>query len=254
MDNADFVIALFSTRLGTPTGVAVSGTAEEIERLRTMGKHVMVYFSSAPVPRDHNPEQLKLLNEYKRGLMQQGLCFDFKDKDDLWRKLSHALATKMSTVSSEPAQTTVKSKSESARLIVRSGRKGRNGDVNTVNLVIEIENVSPSSWIREYSVTVSIPAACLTFTSARYPSEIISDVPERRRFRHTQDNFAGVRIHPGDRWQVFTTELGIDQLRMKGTYLEGDADAVLADKIIVDALVEGDRLTAQKPISEIFPQ
>jgi hypothetical protein len=52
---------------------------------------------------------------------------------------------------------------------------------------------------------------------------------------------------------VFTTELGIDQLRMKGTYLEGDVDAVLADKIIVDALVEGDRLTAQKPISEIFP-
>src|ERR1017187_10725814 len=71
VDNADFVIALFSARLGTPTGVAVSGTAEEIERLRSVGKHVMVYFSNAPVPRAHDPEQLKLLNEYKRGLMQQ---------------------------------------------------------------------------------------------------------------------------------------------------------------------------------------
>ena len=163
------------------------------------------------------------------------------------------MATKMSTVSGVPAEPSVKSKSEFARLIVRSGRKGRNGDVNTVNLVVEIDNLSASSWIREYSVTVSIPAACLTFASVVFPSEIRSDVVGRRRFRHTQDNFAGARIHPGDRWQVFTTELGIDQLRMKGTYLEGDVDAVLADKIIVDALVEGDRLTAQKPISEIFP-
>jgi hypothetical protein len=51
VDHADLVIALFSARLGTPTGVAVSGTAEEIERLRSIGKHVMVYFSSAPLAR-----------------------------------------------------------------------------------------------------------------------------------------------------------------------------------------------------------
>src|ERR1039457_3665348 len=41
-DDSDLVIALFSARLGTPTGVAVSGTVEEIERLRGMGKHVML--------------------------------------------------------------------------------------------------------------------------------------------------------------------------------------------------------------------
>jgi hypothetical protein len=102
VDDSDLVIALFSARLGTPTGVAVSGTVEEIERLRGMGKHVMVYFSSAPVPREHNPEQLRLLNEYKRELLKGGLCFDFKDGEDLRRKLSHALATRMSVVSGVP--------------------------------------------------------------------------------------------------------------------------------------------------------
>lgn len=253
-DNADFLIALFSTRLGTPTGVAASGTAEEIERLRSMGKHVMVYFSNAPVPREHDPEQLKLLNEYKRGLMQQGLCSDFADENDLRRKLSRALASKMSTEFGVPKAAPTESNSGLARLIVRAGRKGRSSDVDTVNLVVEIENVSSASWIREYSATVSIPAPCLTFASATYPSEIRSDIAGHRKFRHTQQNFAGVRIHPGDRLQVFATELGIDQLRMRGTHLEGDVNAVLAEEISVVAIVDGERFTAEKPVSEFFPR
>ncbi len=44
-DRADVVIAIFWRRLGSPTGTAASGTAEEIERARRRGKKVMVYFS-----------------------------------------------------------------------------------------------------------------------------------------------------------------------------------------------------------------
>jgi hypothetical protein len=248
VDNADFVVALFSTRLGTPTGVAVSGTAEEIERLRRMGKHVMVYFSNAPVPRDHNPEQLRLLNEYKQKLTREGLCGVFFDKQDLWQKVSHALATKMSMEPGVPPEATPIATVDLARLVIKRGQTGRSGDVKTVRLEVEVRNVAQTTWIRDYTVTVSIPSACLTFASAFYAGEIPAETPGRRRFR-----VMGSPVHPGEAFIVFATDIGIDQLMMKGTHLEGDVNAVLADKITVEAIVGEQRLTVEKPLSEFFP-
>lgn len=42
--NADMVIALFGSRLGTPTARATSGTIEEIEEMIKAGKQVFVCF------------------------------------------------------------------------------------------------------------------------------------------------------------------------------------------------------------------
>lgn len=42
VDDSDMAVALFADRLGTPTGVAESGTMEEIDRLVEAGKHVSV--------------------------------------------------------------------------------------------------------------------------------------------------------------------------------------------------------------------
>jgi hypothetical protein len=50
--HCDLLIGAFWTRLGTPTGDAESGTAEEIEEFRKAGKPVLLYFSSAPVVPD----------------------------------------------------------------------------------------------------------------------------------------------------------------------------------------------------------
>ena len=50
--NCDLLVGAFWTRLGTPTGEAVSGTAEEIEQFRGAGKPVLLYFSGTQlVPR-----------------------------------------------------------------------------------------------------------------------------------------------------------------------------------------------------------
>jgi hypothetical protein len=121
-----------------------------------------------------------------------------------------------------------------------------------VKVVAEITNLSSSVRIREYSVTVSVPAACLTFESAQYPSEIQSDVPGRRRFRHTEKDFSSTKIHFGDRWQVFSLDLGIDQLKMVGTYLAGDFEGRLADKIVADAVVDGETLHVERSVAEVF--
>lgn len=49
---ADLLVAVFWTRLGSPTGRAASGTVEEIQEHLDAGKQVMLYFSSAPVRPD----------------------------------------------------------------------------------------------------------------------------------------------------------------------------------------------------------
>src|SRR5215470_13565430 len=46
VDQSDIVVGLFRARFGSPTGVAASGTEEEIQRSIRRGKEVMVYFAN----------------------------------------------------------------------------------------------------------------------------------------------------------------------------------------------------------------
>lgn len=251
VDEADILIGVFSARLGTPTGVAPSGTVEEIERVRGSQKPVLLYFSKAAVPRNHDPEQLSMLNAYKRELAATALYFEYEDDHDLQRIISRHLASKMAGILA-PAEERSKQKSQLARLNLRIGQRGRSGDVDTVKIIAEITNLSNSVRLREYEVTVSVPAASLTFESAKYMAEIKSDIAGRRRFRAAEGQFANVRIHPGDTMQVFSLDLGIDQLKMVGTYLAGDYEGTLADKVIVDAVADGESMHVERTLREIF--
>ncbi len=72
--DADLLVAMFWTRIGSPTGVATSGTVEEIEEHIQTGKPTMVYFSSAPVRPDSIDEsQYRALRELKQSLQARGL-------------------------------------------------------------------------------------------------------------------------------------------------------------------------------------
>lgn len=93
----DFLIGLFGTRLGTPTGVAASGTIEEIEEFRKAGKYVALYFSNAPVPRDVDREQLEALDLYTKARQKDTKYEFFSDSDDLRRQvLQHLTGIVMS--------------------------------------------------------------------------------------------------------------------------------------------------------------
>ncbi len=91
VDQADVVVAFFDSRLGTSTGVDVSGTAEEISRAVDLGKPVHVYFSSEPLPRDVDPDQLKALAEFKEDLGAKGLLGDYTDASDLAGQVVRAI-------------------------------------------------------------------------------------------------------------------------------------------------------------------
>jgi hypothetical protein len=65
VDSGDILVGIFGYKLGTPTGVAQSGTIEEIEEFRRAGKYIALYFSTANVPRGADRDQLEALEAYK---------------------------------------------------------------------------------------------------------------------------------------------------------------------------------------------
>lgn len=83
VDRADVVVAFFDARLGTSTGVDVSGTAEEINRAHEAGKPVHVYFSNENISRDIDIKQLEDLKRFKERLSLLGLLGDYNDPADL---------------------------------------------------------------------------------------------------------------------------------------------------------------------------
>lgn len=96
VNHCDLVIGAFWTRLGTPTGVAESGTAEEIEHFREAGNPVLLYFSSAPVvPESLDVDQFKALGQYKERLGQQGLYSKYDSLADFRDQLQRHLAGQM---------------------------------------------------------------------------------------------------------------------------------------------------------------
>jgi hypothetical protein len=78
VDDCDFGIAIFWSRLGSPTVKHPSGSAEEIERLLHRGSNVMVYFSNQPIPQDAlKDDQYDRLQELKKRYYDQGLLATF---------------------------------------------------------------------------------------------------------------------------------------------------------------------------------
>ena len=73
VDECDFGIAIFWTRLGSPTTTHESGSIEEIERLRQRGARVLVYVSSAPIPQERlRDDQYHRLSEFRKATWQRG--------------------------------------------------------------------------------------------------------------------------------------------------------------------------------------
>lgn len=91
--DTDLLVAIFWTRLGTPTGAAASGTIEEIEEHIGAGRPAMLYFSAAPVLLDSvNNDQYKALQEFKKSISQRALVQNYDSVADFRNKLVRQLA------------------------------------------------------------------------------------------------------------------------------------------------------------------
>jgi formylglycine-generating enzyme required for sulfatase activity len=93
VDECDFAIGIFWTRIGTHTGVAPGGAVEEIERMIGMGKPVMLYFSDRPIsPKKIDFRQKEILDNYRVSLKQQALTGEYEELEEFRKLLAHHLA------------------------------------------------------------------------------------------------------------------------------------------------------------------
>ncbi|MGK7911933.1 MAG: hypothetical protein AB4050_10710 [Synechococcus sp.] len=84
----DLLIAIFWTRLGTPTGIQPSGTVEEIAEFMSKGRPVLTYFSMQPIaPNDMETEQYIRLEKFKKDLHTKGLCEQYLSLAEFQNKL-----------------------------------------------------------------------------------------------------------------------------------------------------------------------
>jgi hypothetical protein len=96
LSDADLLIGVFWTRLGTPTGEFASGTVEEIEKHLAADKPAMLYFSDVPVRLESvDDEQYAALKTFRRSCMDRGLCERYSDLTDFRNTLYRQLQLKL---------------------------------------------------------------------------------------------------------------------------------------------------------------
>lgn len=81
---SDLLVGLFWTKIGTSTGVAESGTVEEIDQFVAAGKPTMLYFSSKPMdPNKIDLKQQRKLRQFKAETSKMALIGKFSSPSEL---------------------------------------------------------------------------------------------------------------------------------------------------------------------------
>lgn len=95
----DLLVGVFWTRIGTNTGIAISGTAEEIEQFVSMNKPVMLYFSQSPVDPDKiDLDQFTILRGFKEKMRLKGLTETYANIPDFRQKFSRQLSINIGNI------------------------------------------------------------------------------------------------------------------------------------------------------------
>ena len=102
IDDSDLIIAIFWSRFGTPTGVAASGTEEEVRRAVSKGIRTFLYFSRLePIPADADSEQLSKVENFRTEMISKGLAWSFQSRsklrEDFRKHLSEYMHEKISS-------------------------------------------------------------------------------------------------------------------------------------------------------------
>jgi len=96
VDSCDLLLGIFWTRIGSSTGLAESGTLEEISRVAKAGKPIMLYFSRVGMdPESVDLEQLGLLKKFKTQTYPNALTESYKSLIEFRDKLSKQLELKV---------------------------------------------------------------------------------------------------------------------------------------------------------------
>lgn len=90
--HSDILVGVFWNRLGTPTGTAISGSVEEIQKHLATGKPAMIYFSEKPIaPGQIDPLQRQSVETFKSECQQLGLVESFSNSTEFGEKFTKQL-------------------------------------------------------------------------------------------------------------------------------------------------------------------
>lgn len=96
LQDADFLIGMFWTRIGTPTGDHESGTLEEIKEHIDAGKPAMICFSDQPVQMGSvEQEQYNKLMEFKKECYGKGLVTGYESLESFKTILNDSLVRRV---------------------------------------------------------------------------------------------------------------------------------------------------------------
>jgi hypothetical protein len=105
--DCDLLVGVFWSRIGTHTGVAVSGTAEEIEQFVATGRPVMLYFSQTPIDPDKiDLEQFTVLRQFKEKMRLKGLTESYSGIADFRQKFGRQLGINLQYLSGDEKKKT----------------------------------------------------------------------------------------------------------------------------------------------------
>lgn len=100
LKHADLLVGIFWTRIGSPTGNAISGTVEEITKHVAAGKPAMIYFSEKSIsPKELTSKnaqaQLKAVEELKKEMQNRSLYSTFKTLSDFKKQFQRHITLKI---------------------------------------------------------------------------------------------------------------------------------------------------------------
>jgi hypothetical protein len=152
LESCDLGIAVFWSRLGTPTEAYPSGSIEEIYKLVQKGARVLVYFCSRPIPQEAiGTEQFAKLQTMRAKLYQEGLLATYSNVANLREQvnlhltniITQLLSTDRAVPTYVPSSGTLTAPTPDVRVTVAAGfRQGIGGEL-TFLLAISVQNHSP---------------------------------------------------------------------------------------------------------------
>lgn len=169
IDKADILVAIFWSRFGTPTGIAKSGTEEEVRRALKKKKRVMLYFSDLESPRlPIDQEQYQKVQSFRHEMRDKGLYWTFKSRAEFEKLFTRHLAR----VLEEIREGTTKAKKAPTK---KPSGVNQKGTVN-INLQGDKNKVSTNIYQKPPAVKVLPPPGSVTPAEQKQIHEWIDEL------------------------------------------------------------------------------
>lgn len=147
--DCDILVGVFWTRIGTNTGVAISGTAEEIEQFVEQKKPVMLYFSQSLVDPDKiDIVQFTVLKTFKEKMRLQGLTESYNSIPDFRQKFSRQLSINIGNIINTALETQKEEDQKTSNVTTTTTTKKRKATEN-LKTIIEPTTINPVEITKE---------------------------------------------------------------------------------------------------------